>query len=63
VVERLEQLGYHSLEQLRRAGPDEVSAAVCAMVGSSAWSNRRRAIWRAVEKACSDYNVGHPDGD
>jgi hypothetical protein len=49
VVNRLEQAGYCSLEQLRRAGADTVTAIVCAQVGSTAWANRRRAIRRVLE--------------
>ncbi|MDE2372133.1 MAG: helix-hairpin-helix domain-containing protein [Burkholderiales bacterium] len=49
VVRRLEQAGYGSIEQLRRAGADRVASAVCEQVGNASWANRRRAIVRAIE--------------
>jgi hypothetical protein len=52
VVERLELAGFCSLDQLRKAGPEAVTAAVCKLLGTRAWANRRRAIRRALDLAC-----------
>ena len=52
VVERLEQAGFRSLQQLRDAGPEAVVAEMCAWQGSAAWGNRRRAIHRAIAMVC-----------
>jgi hypothetical protein len=48
VIRRLEDAGYRSLADIRRAGLDEVVAAVCGQVGNRAWANRRRALERAI---------------
>jgi hypothetical protein len=44
VVQRLEQVGIDSLAKLREAGVEAASDAVCDMLGSVAWGNRRRAL-------------------
>jgi hypothetical protein len=49
VIARLEAAGIHSLQALRSIGIRAVVDAVCAGLGSAAWSNRRRALERALE--------------
>jgi hypothetical protein len=48
VVQRLEQVGIDSLAKLREAGAGAASDAVCGMLGSVAWGNRRRALVDAL---------------
>lgn len=48
VVQRLEQVGIDSLAKLRDAGVEAASEAVCSMLGSVAWGNRRRALMAAL---------------
>jgi hypothetical protein len=48
VVQRLEEAGFHSLDQLRTLGVDRVIEAMCSHVGTNAWANRRRALQRAL---------------
>ena len=51
VVERLEQAGIDSLDRLRCVGVAGAVDAICAVVGSQAWANRRRAIERALGRS------------
>lgn len=51
VVERLEQAGLHSLEQLRTLGVPHAVLMVCASVGSIAWANRRKPLERALARS------------
>ncbi|MDE2369218.1 MAG: hypothetical protein KGN16_09610 [Burkholderiales bacterium] len=48
VVERLEQVGFDSLAAMQRSGTDAVVERVCRMLGSNAWTNRRRALNRLL---------------
>jgi hypothetical protein len=48
VVVRLEAAGYDSLAGMRCDGLDAVLAAVCEQVGTRVWTNRRRALARAL---------------
>jgi hypothetical protein len=50
VIARLEAAGFHSLQALRVAGIRLVVDSVCAGLGSGAWSNRLRALERALER-------------
>ncbi|AIL61075.1 MULTISPECIES: Pathogenicity locus [Pseudomonas] len=54
VVERLEQLGYHSLAQLSQADALEIVTQAASLVGSSCWKNSpqaRAAIQAAIARA------------
>jgi hypothetical protein len=57
VIERLEQAGYHTLAQMKAAGAGKVVDAVCSLLGSTTWRNRRRALERAMGRAASDRPV------
>jgi hypothetical protein len=48
-VERLERAGFASLEALRRAGVQQVVAAVVEAVETPGWRNRQRALERVVQ--------------
>lgn len=54
VVARLEAAGFHSLQMLRECGVDAAVDAVCRQLGSGAWSNRRRALRRALGRGAHD---------
>ena len=41
VLERMEDVGITSVEQLRREGVEAVVDLVCRRVGSTAWANRK----------------------
>lgn len=43
VVERLEQMGFSSLEELREASVDDIVAQGAALVGSTCWKNSPQA--------------------
>ncbi|QXH44109.1 helix-hairpin-helix domain-containing protein [Pseudomonas xanthosomatis] len=43
VLQRLEQLGYHSLAQLAEADAGHIVQAVASLVGSSCWKNSPQA--------------------
>ncbi|MGY6029886.1 helix-hairpin-helix domain-containing protein [Phytobacter sp. AG2a] len=43
VVERLEQMGFSSLQQLREASVEEIVAQGAALVGSTCWKNSPQA--------------------
>lgn len=54
VVERLEQLGYHSLAQLGQADALDIVTRAASLVGSSCWKNSpqaRSAIQAAIARA------------
>ena len=54
VVSRLEQLGFHSLQQLAEAETGDIVSQASAMLGSSCWRNSpqaRAAITAAVDLA------------
>lgn len=54
VVARLEQLGFHSLQQLARAETGDILTQASAMLGSSCWRNSpqaRAAISGAIDAA------------
>ena len=56
VVARLEQLGFHSLQQLAKAETGDVVSQASAMLGSSCWRNSpqaRAAISGAIVAAQS----------
>ena len=56
VVSRLEQLGFHSLQQLAEAEAGDVLSQASAMLGSSCWRNSpqaRAAISGAIAAAKS----------
>ncbi|WP_296253134.1 helix-hairpin-helix domain-containing protein [uncultured Stenotrophomonas sp.] len=56
VVSRLEQLGFHSLQQLAQAETGDVVSQASAMLGSSCWRNSpqaRAAISGAIAAAQS----------
>jgi hypothetical protein len=50
MVQRLEDAGFHSLQQLRALGAQHVVMAMCEWVGDDAWANRRRAIQRVIDQ-------------
>lgn len=52
VLQRLEQAGYCSLQQLQSAGADKVTEQVVRLMGTTAWTNRREALRRALERTC-----------
>ncbi|MEG0010181.1 MAG: helix-hairpin-helix domain-containing protein [Aeromonas sp.] len=43
VIGRLEQLGYHSLDELARADASHIVQLVASMLGSSCWQNSPKA--------------------
>ncbi|WP_375058241.1 helix-hairpin-helix domain-containing protein [Zobellella sp. DQSA1] len=43
VIQRLEQLGIHSLDELARHEVDDITGQVAAMLGSSCWKNSPQA--------------------
>lgn len=43
VIERLEQMGFSSLNQLSEASVDEIIAQGAALVGSTCWKNSPQA--------------------
>ena len=44
VLERMEDVGINSVEQLRCEGVEAVVDLVCRRVGSTAWANRKGAL-------------------
>jgi hypothetical protein len=48
VVDRIEQAGIASLQQLHQRGVDNVLESICRAQGQAAWRNRRRALQRAL---------------
>jgi len=51
VLQRLESVGFGSLAELRQAGPEQAVLRVCEAGGGSGWTNRRRALARALHAA------------
>lgn len=54
VLQRLEQLGYHSLAQLAEADAAQIVQAAASLVGSTCWKNSpqaRAAIQAAIAHA------------
>lgn len=51
VVQRLEDAGVHSMAQLRHQGVEAIVRRICDGLGSSAWTNRQRALERALHRA------------
>ncbi|MGK9171790.1 helix-hairpin-helix domain-containing protein [Yokenella regensburgei] len=54
VIERLEQMGFSSLDQLGQAGVEEILTQGAALVGSTCWKNSpqaKAAIQNAVALA------------
>lgn len=51
VIERLEQVGVHSLAQLAALGPSAVVRRICEGQGTLAWANRRKALERALQRS------------
>lgn len=58
VVQRLEDAGVHSFEQLRRLGVETIVRRICDGVGSSCWTNRQRALERALHRAMQTTSQG-----
>lgn len=54
VLERLEQVGIDSLAKLRAVGAGAATDAVCEVLGTSAWGNRRRALENALTWAATE---------
>jgi hypothetical protein len=50
VIDRLEEVGFHSLAQMRMVGAAGVVDVVCCAIGSTAWRNRRRSLERALDR-------------
>lgn len=54
VIDRLEQIGIHSLAKLAEENPQDITQQIAVLVGSSCWKNSpqaKRAINSAVEYA------------
>ena len=54
VVTRLEQIGIHSLDQLKECDVEFITGSVSAMLGSTCWSNSpmaKSAINNAIQYA------------
>ncbi len=62
VIARMEAAGVHSLEALRLAGVPFVVAMVCDGLGTGAWSNRAKALSRALDQwaTWADAEVASP---
>ena len=43
VIERLEQLGFHSLADLKNSTVDDITQQAASMVGSTCWKNSPQA--------------------
>lgn len=57
IIERLEQMGFSSLEQLRSAEVQEILAQGSTLTGSSCWKNSpqaKAAIQAVLELASAD---------
>ncbi len=58
VIERLEQIGIHSFEQLAKERYEDICAQVATLLGSSCWKNSpqaKAAINAAIELAKNKY--------
>ncbi len=51
VVDRLEQVGIHSIGHLRQMGAAAAVLAVCDRLGTIAWANRRQALEQALSRS------------
>ena len=49
VLDRMEEIGIASIDDLRRQGVAQVVDQVCRRIGTSAWANRRSALMRALD--------------
>lgn len=49
VLDRLEEAGIHSLQDLRRVGVAAAVEAVCERMGCRSWVNRRDALERLLD--------------
>lgn len=58
VIARIEATGIHSLDALQLAGVQLVVETVCLGLGTAAWSNRSRALARALEHLASSSRLG-----
>jgi len=63
VIARIEATGIHSIEALRLAGVHLVVEMVCLGLGTAAWSNRRSALSRALERLTANADLGGPKRD
>ncbi len=63
VIARIEAAGIHSIEALRLVGVHFVVEKVCLGLGTVAWSNRRSALARALERLASNADLGVPKRD
>lgn len=63
VIARIEATGIHSIEALRLAGVHFVVEMVCLGLGTVAWSNRRSALARALERLASSEDLVGPRRD
>jgi len=63
VIARIEATGIHSLEALQLAGVQSVVEMVCLGLGTVAWSNRSRALERALGRLESGSTHGVPRHD
>jgi predicted RecB family nuclease len=53
VLDRMEEIGVTSIDDLRRQGVANVVERVCRRMGTSAWANRRAALLRALDAAAN----------
>jgi hypothetical protein len=60
VIARIEATGIYSIEALRLTGVQFVVEMVCLGLGTVAWSNRRSALARALERLASNADLGVP---
>ena len=51
VLERLQQMGLYSIDDIRVAGVETVLDRICLLLGGSGWANRKRAFQRALDRA------------
>lgn len=51
VLDRMEEVGVASIDDLRHRGVANVVELVCRRIGTSAWANRRAALIRALDAA------------
>jgi len=61
VIERLEQMGFSALAQLREASVDDIVAQGAALVGSTCWKNSpqaKAAISNAIARAKTTVSEG-----
>lgn len=51
VLDRIEEVGIASIDDLRQHGVAHVVDLVCHRIGTTAWANRRAALLRALDAA------------